>query len=205
MEYKTIRGFCTGSITEKKSEFIGNITPCKTPEEATAFINSIKSKHYKARHNVYAYVLRDKKITLCSDDGEPSGTAGAPILNILLKEDLCDICVVVTRYFGGTLLGTGGLVRAYTDATKEALSQGEIVTMSLGKKIKIYTDYTHIGKILYELEQRKISPENSDYTDKIEITAVAPESLVDNLSKKITELSSGQNKIEVLEDVYFEI
>ncbi len=204
MEYITIKGFAKASITEKKSEFIGHISPCKTVDEAESFINSIKSEHKKARHNVYAYVLRDKNVLKCSDDGEPSGTGGVPILDLLKKEGITDVCVVVTRYFGGILLGTGGLVRAYTGATKEALAQTEIVTMTLGKEVKIYTDYNHIGKILYELEQKKISPKDSEYTDKIVLTAVVPFELLDGLSNKIVEISCGLNSVEVLGDVYFE-
>ena len=120
MNYTTIKGFATNSFIEKKSEFIGYNTPVKTNQEAVDFINEIKSQNRKAKHNVYAYILRDNNITRYSDDGEPQGTAGMPVLDVLQKENLTDVCVVVTRYFGGILLGGGGLVRAYSHACKLA-------------------------------------------------------------------------------------
>ena len=123
-EYKTVEFESKDEFIEKKSRFIGYVKPVKTQEEATEFINAIKSKHWDATHNVSAYVLRDNNIQRSSDDGEPSGTAGVPTLDVLLKEGIVDTCVVVTRYFGGTLLGAGGLIRAYSHASKIAVDAG---------------------------------------------------------------------------------
>ena len=129
-EYKTVEFESKDEFVEKKSRFIGYVKPVKTQEEATNFINSIKSKHWDATHNVSAFVLRENNIQRSSDDGEPSGTAGVPTLDVLLKENLVDVCVVVTRYFGGTLLGAGGLIRAYSHSSKIAVEAGHIITMA---------------------------------------------------------------------------
>ena len=126
-EYKTVEFENSDEFIEKKSKFIGYVKPVKTQEEATEFINKIKSKHWDATHNVYAYVLQENNIQRYSDDGEPSGTAGVPVLDVILKSNLVDVCVVVTRYFGGTLLGAGGLVRAYSHGSKIAVEAGNII------------------------------------------------------------------------------
>ena len=130
-EYKTIGARASDEFVEKKSRFIGHICPVTMQQEALDFIQSLKTKYWDATHNVYAYVLRDGQIRRYSDDGEPQGTAGIPTLDVLLKEGLTDCCVVVTRYFGGTLLGAGGLVRAYSHACKLAVDAGGVVTMAL--------------------------------------------------------------------------
>ena len=126
-DYKTVKIESSDEFTEKRSRFIGYVKPVKTEAEATEFINSIRSKHWDARHNVYAYSLREGNIKRYSDDGEPSGTAGMPVLDVITKNEVYDVCVVVTRYFGGVLLGTGGLVRAYSQGSKIALEAGQVV------------------------------------------------------------------------------
>ena len=136
-EYKTVEFESKDEFVEKKSRFIGYVKPVKTQEEATNFINSIKSKHWDATHNVSAFVLRENNIQRSSDDGEPSGTAGVPTLDVLLKENLVDVCVVVTRYFGGTLLGAGGLIRAYSHSSKIAVEAGHIITMAPCKVLSV--------------------------------------------------------------------
>ena len=147
----------TGEIEEKKSRFIAHIAKTKTEEEAVAFIESIKKKYWDARHNCSAIVIGEHhELTRCSDDGEPSGTAGRPMLEVLTRENLHDITVVVTRYFGGTLLGTGGLVRAYTQAVKSGLKNCKIGILKKGVKLQIETDYNGIGKVLYYLESNQI-------------------------------------------------
>ncbi len=192
-------------IVEKKSRFIASIKKVETEEEAVAFINQVKKKYYDARHNCSAFVIGSKKeLVRCNDDGEPSGTAGKPMLEVLLGSDIVNVVVVVTRYFGGTLLGTGGLVRAYTDATKAGLTQCQTAIMSLGKKVKIHTDYNTIGKVLYELGQRRLDQEDSEYTDVIVLTVIVPIEDVDGFEKKITEISAGKSVVEVVEEVYFE-
>jgi len=155
--YVTIKEYATDEIVEKRSRFIGYITPVTTEQEATEFINKIKQKHYDARHNVFAYVLREPAVSRYSDDGEPQGTAGQPILKILQGEGLVDCAVVVTRYFGGTLLGTGGLVRAYTDATLAALKKSERRKLQLFQKMTAEYNYDFHGKftpLVYGVEGR---------------------------------------------------
>ena len=142
MNYFTISQPAEASFIEKRSEFIGCIAPVSTKDEAVEFINSIKSKHRKAKHNVYAYILRKDNISRYSDDGEPQGTAGVPVLDVLKKRGLTDVCVVVTRYFGGILLGGGGLVRAYSHAAAIACDAAHIMNMCVCKKIKIECDYS---------------------------------------------------------------
>ena len=129
-EYKTVELESCDYFVEKKSKFIGYAKPVSTQDEAVEFINSIKSKHWDATHNVYAYVLRENNTQRYSDDGEPSGTAGVPVLDVILKENVTDVCIVATRYFGGTLLGAGGLVRAYSHTSKIALDAAHIITMA---------------------------------------------------------------------------
>ena len=146
--YKTIYEGGEGELVEKKSRFIATVRPVETEEEALAFIEEMKKKYWDARHNCYVYsVGMNREATRCSDDGEPSGTAGRPMLDVLLGAEVHNICVVVTRYFGGTLLGTGGLVRAYSGAVQEGLSNSTIVEKCLGRQLDITTDYTGIGKI----------------------------------------------------------
>ena len=146
-EYKTVEFEGCDEFIEKKSRFIGYVKPVKTVEEATEFIAKIKSKHWDATHNVSAYVLRENNIQRSSDDGEPSGTAGVPVLDVLLKENLVDVCVVVTRYFGGTLLGAGGLIRAYSHGSKIAVESGNIITMAPCKIMSCLVDYSFYDRM----------------------------------------------------------
>ena len=137
----------TGEVIEKKSKFIAHVFHIKDEEEALMYINEVKKKYWDARHNCYAWVIGERgQISRCSDDGEPAQTAGRPMLDVLLGEGLRDVCAVVTRYFGGTLLGTGGLVRAYSGAVQEGLRRSVIVEKLPGKRLHILTDYNGIGK-----------------------------------------------------------
>ena len=145
MSYKTIRNRTEASFTEKKSEFIGYISPAGTEEEAIGFINEIRAMHRKATHNCYAYILRNNNTGRHSDDGEPGGTAGMPIYDVLFKNGITDVVCVVTRYFGGILLGTGGLVHAYSKGASMALANSEIVNMEVADSLKISCDYTMYG------------------------------------------------------------
>ena len=147
----------TGELTEKKSRFIATLAPVKSEEEAQAFIEQIKKQYWDARHNCTAFTIGSRhQLTRCSDDGEPAGTAGRPMLDVLLGEDIHDTCVVVTRYFGGTLLGTGGLVRAYSGAVREALKAAVILERQKGIRLGIRTDYSDVGKIQYLIGQNRI-------------------------------------------------
>ena len=173
--YKVVYGQGTGEYEEKKSRFIASVSPVSGEQEALAFIDCIRKKYYDARHNCMAFVIgRNKELTRCSDDGEPGGTAGKPILEVLLGADVTNVAVVVTRYFGGTLLGTGGLVRAYTNAAKRGLEDAGIATMRYGMEITISIDYTDAGRIQYLLGSRQIAISDSRYTDKVEFDIRIP-------------------------------
>lgn len=204
MNYFTITQPATNSFIEKKSEFIGYIAPVKTNDEAVAFINSIKAQHRKARHNVYAYILREDNISRYSDDGEPQGTAGVPILEVLQKRGLTDVCLVVTRYFGGILLGGGGLLRAYSHAASIACDAAQIMDMRLCHRLKIETDYNLYGKINYILPNFNIITVNSDFADTVTLEILVMSERLDALKKELTEVTNGSANVtdegELFED-----
>lgn len=186
----------SGQIEEKKSVFIANIARADSEEEATAFIEMMKKKYWDARHNCSAFVIGERgELTRCSDDGEPSGTAGRPMLEVLLRENIKNIVVVVTRYFGGTLLGTGGLVRAYTQAVKEGLNDCKIGVLRMGVPLALTTDYNGIGKILYLLSAMGLAPKDSDYGEKVTLQVLVPVEEKDRLVRDITEATAGKTEI----------
>ena len=206
-EYLIIAEGKSGEIEEKKSRFIANVFSVSSEEEAITHINAVKKKYWDARHNCYAFIIGKKQeLMRCSDDGEPQGTAGKPILEVIKGKELCNVLVVVTRYFGGTLLGTGGLVRAYTDATKAGLEASKIAKVISGKRLLLETDYNSVGKLLYIMGSYGIEPEVT-YTDIVEAKVVIKDELVDRIIKELTEATSGQMKIvidgsqELLEEV----
>ena len=186
----------SGQIEEKKSVFIANIARADSEEEATAFIETMKKKYWDARHNCSAFVIGERgELTRCSDDGEPSGTAGRPMLEVLLRENIKNIVVVVTRYFGGTLLGTGGLVRAYTQAVKEGLNDCKIGVLRMGVPLALTKDYNGIGKILYLLSAMGLTPKDSDYGEKVTLQVLVPVEEKDRLVRDITEATAGKTEI----------
>ena len=191
-EYKTVEFESKDEFVEKKSRFIGYVKPVKTQEEATNFINSIKSKHWDATHNVSAFVLRENNIQRSSDDGEPSGTAGVPTLDVLLKENLVDVCVVVTRYFGGTLLGAGGLIRAYSHSSKIAVEAGHIITMAPCKVLSVSVDYSFYDRLNILLSEFNSNIENSEFTDNVTVSFSVRENTVPLLQDNLTQLSNGK-------------
>ena len=193
-----------GEIVEKKSRFIATIRKCETEEEAVAFIDEMKKKYWDARHNCSAFVIGSRgELTRCSDDGEPSGTAGRPMLEVLLGEGIRNIAVVVTRYFGGTLLGTGGLVRAYTQAVKEGLKSCTVGKMRFGCDLKMETDYNGIGQILYILGQRGLEPLDSTYTDNVTLMIRIPAEQEEAFRKEVVEATCGKAKIEKVNELYY--
>ena len=203
-KYKTVYEGREGEIIEKKSRFIATVLPVHNEEEAVAFIEQMRKKYWNATHNCFAYVIGERcEIQRCSDDGEPSGTAGKPMLDVLMGEELYDTAVVVTRYFGGTLLGTGGLVRAYQAAAKAGLAASCVITKYLGKKYRIGTDYAGLGKIQYILAQRKLSILDTEYTDSVLIHVLIPEEEERAVVAEITEGTNGQAVIESGEACYF--
>lgn len=193
-----------GEITEKKSRFIATVRPVESESEAVSFINETKKKYWDARHNCSAFVIgKRQELTRCSDDGEPAGTAGRPMLDVLLKENIHNVAVVVTRYFGGVLLGTGGLVRAYQQATKAGLSASEIIEKKDGAVLFIRTDYTGIGRLQYLFAQEKITVMDTAYEADVLVKAVIPENDKKRIEKTIIEQTNGTAKLEWGDEVTF--
>lgn len=205
-KYKTIYCGGEGEIIEKKSRFIATVRLVENEQEALDFIEEMRKKYWNATHNCFAYVIGENRETIrCSDDGEPSGTAGKPMLDVLLGEGMYNTAVVVTRYFGGTLLGTGGLVRAYSKAVQEGLSQSDVIEKQYGAIIEIGTDYNGVGKIQYLIGERRIPTLNSEYTDKVKIQIILPNSDVDKFCADLTESTNGRAKIEITDKLYYAV
>ena len=201
--YKIVIEGGEGEIIEKKSRFIATVQPVETEEEAVAFIESMKKKYWDARHNCSAFVIGSRnELTRCSDDSEPSGTAGRPMLEVLLGQEVHNVAVVVTRYFGGVLLGTGGLVRAYTKAVQEGLANSQIATLAFGTEVKVETDYNGIGKLQYILGKAGVSIQNSEYTDIVTLKFFLLQEQKEQILKEITEATAGKCKIEEIESRY---
>ncbi|MEE8885752.1 MAG: YigZ family protein [Eubacteriales bacterium] len=196
-EYITVREGGHGRYEEKKSVFLGEICHAETEDEAMAFVQQIRKKNYDARHNCFAWSLREGQSKIhASDDGEPSGTAGRPILDVLTGAGVTDAVLVVTRYFGGTLLGTGGLVRAYTAAARDCLAGSALVHKRLGEKLLLTADYTDIGRIQHMLGERQVTTLSSEYTDKVRFEVILPKEDAEGLTKDLTELTAGRILVE---------
>lgn len=202
--YRVLLSGGEGEIVEKKSRFIATVRKCGTEEEAEAFIEEMKKKYWDARHNCSAFVIGSRgELTRCSDDGEPSGTAGRPMLEVLTSSGIRNIAVVVTRYFGGTLLGTGGLVRAYTQAVKEGLANCRTGVMRNGCELEVTVDYNDVGKLQYYFGQQSIVPADSIYAENVKFILLIPVEKEENLRKNLIEITSGKVKIEKLKETYF--
>ena len=202
--YKIVYKGGEAEITEKRSRFIAHVAPAETEEEALAFIEEIRKKYWDARHNCTAYSVGIQQPVLrCSDDGEPSKTAGMPMMEVIQGEELHNIVVVVTRYFGGTLLGTGGLIRAYTKSAQEGIRNSQIITKHPGQRMKVKCDYTSSGKIQYITASEHIPVLNVEYTDEVEFDLMVPEEQVKRIKKQCMEVSGGKALIEDLEKAYF--
>ena len=205
LPYKIIKTGGQGEIVEKKSRFIATVLPVSTEEEAVVFIESMKKKYWDARHNCSAFVIGSRnEISRCSDDGEPSGTAGRPMLEVLLGEEVHNVAVVVTRYFGGVLLGTGGLVRAYTKAVQEGLSASKVITLKYGTRVFIETDYNGVGKLQYILGKSGVTIEDSIYTDKVVLQVFLLQEQKEKIIKEIIEATAAKCQIEEVESCYLE-
>lgn len=202
-KYKTILNQAEAEIVEKKSRFIATVRPVKTEEEARSFIDEMKKKYWNATHNVSAYQIGDRnEIQRCSDDGEPQGTAGKPVLDVLVGEDIKNTAVVVTRYFGGTLLGTGGLVRAYGKSAKEGILSAGIAEMILYRKFSIVTDYPTSGKIQYEVLQDGHIIHDTIYTENVEFIVLVEIDYAENFYNKMIDISNGKAEITSVNDIY---
>ena len=197
MSYCVVYEGGEGEIVEKKSRFIATVRPVESEEEAVAFINEMKKKYWDARHNCSAFVIgAHQELTRCSDDGEPAQTAGRPMLDVLLKEGVTNVAVVVTRYFGGVLLGTGGLVRAYQKAVQEGLSASTIIEKREGFLLYIGTDYNGIGKLQYLFAQKEISIMESEYGADVKMTVLVPLERKEEIEKAVIEQTNGTARIE---------
>lgn len=205
VEYRTIENEADNFFIEKKSKFIGYAKPVKTQEEAVEFINSIKSKHWDATHNVYAYVLRENNIQRYSDDGEPSGTAGVPVLDVLLKEGLVDVVVVATRYFGGTLLGAGGLVRAYSHTSKIAVEAANMITMAECSIESVKVDYSFYDRLNILLSDFGANIVDTSFADTVEVIFSIKEDKVSLLQEKLTDVSNGRFNLKYIRTEFAKI
>ncbi len=204
-QYRMLSKGAQAELVEKKSRFIATIRPVASEEEAVAFIEEMKKKYYDARHNCSAFVIGSKgELTRSSDDGEPSGTAGRPMLEVLTGSGIRNIAVVVTRYFGGVLLGTGGLVRAYSGAVKMALEQCETITRRYGVQMLIKTDYNGVGKIQYLLGSKDVVIQDSVYAADVQMTVLVPIEEYDRLCKELVEATNGRVGLEEVEKLYYD-
>ena len=192
--YNTIYEGGTDEIVEKKSRFIAQVFPVETEEEVATILEQMKKKYWDARHNCYAFVLGEaSQISRCSDDGEPSGTAGRPILEVINGKELTNILIVVTRYFGGTLLGTGVLVRAYSQSAQAGIMASKVIRKEVGYRVSIDTDYNGIGKLQYVAMQNNIAILDTQYTDKVQMILLVPIEQAESLLKEVTEATAGQS------------
>ena len=204
-QYRMLSKGAQAELVEKKSRFIATIRPVSSEEEAVAFIEEMKKKYYDARHNCSAFGVGSKgELTRSSDDGEPSGTAGRPMLEVLTGSGIRNIAVVVTRYFGGVLLGTGGLVRAYSGAVKMALEQCETIMRRYGVQMLIKTDYNGVGKIQYLLGSKDVVIQDSVYAADVQMTVLVPIEEYDRLCKELVETTNGRVGLEEVEKLYYD-
>ena len=195
--YNTILTPGIDEIVEKKSRFIGYAQPVSSEEEAYAFVESVKKKHYDARHNCHAFAIgKENTLYRFSDDGEPQGTAGKPILEVISGNQVTDICIVVTRYFGGTLLGTGGLVRAYQAATQAGLAASRLIEKCKGQQLLVHTDYNGLGKLQYLFGQKHTVILDTAYEADVTMIILVPAEQKEILPKEITELTNGSAGLE---------
>lgn len=204
MEYKTIARRCEARFIEKKSEFIGYLCPVQTEEQAIAFIEEIRAMHRKATHNCYAYILRENNAARHSDDGEPGGTAGVPIYEVLRKEGLTDVCCVVTRYFGGVLLGAGGLVRAYTKGAKDTVDAAQIKCMAEAVRLAVTVDYGLYGRLAQVFAEFDARVDDEQFADNVRIILHIRAENSQQLTDRLVDVCNGAVSVEELEKVNYD-
>lgn len=199
--YKTVLIEATGEVEEKRSRFIAVLRHVESQEEMTAFVQEMRKAHWDARHHCSACILgKDGSYRHSSDDGEPSGTAGRPMLDVLEGTGLTDVGVIVIRYFGGTLLGTGGLVRAYSDAVRAAIANAEIIEKTLCQILRVTTDYNGVGKLQYLFGQREIRILQTTYEEEVKLDIAVPPHTLESIKKEILDATSGKADIEELRE-----
>ncbi len=196
MGYITVKGYSSDSFTEKKSEFIGHIFHIENEDDAIRFIGKIKAENRKARHNVYAYKLREGNITRYSDDGEPQGTGGVPVLDVINKAELINVCVVVTRYFGGVLLGANGLVRAYSHACKLAIDSAVKQCFFECSCLKVTTDYNMYSKLSFVLPKYEVKIKEELFEENVKLSFYVKSEISEKLKKELADLTNGKAIIE---------
>ncbi|MDO4622807.1 MAG: YigZ family protein [Eubacteriales bacterium] len=202
--YRTVLEGGEGRYEEKKSVFIATVRPVADEAEAQAFIEEMKKKYWDARHNCSAFVLGDRsEMMRSSDDGEPSGTAGRPILDVILGAGLTYTAIVVTRYFGGVLLGTGGLVRAYTEAARDGIAESITAEKIWGSHLQVHLNYTDVGKMQYLLAQAGIPTLHSEYTDTVTLEIIMPETEENRFRKQAAEATAGRADIEKVGSTFY--
>lgn len=196
----------SAELVEKKSKFIANVAPVRTEEEATAFIAETKKKYWDCRHNCSAFVIGGKSpVTRCSDDGEPAGTAGRPILEVIQGMGISDVCVVVSRYFGGVLLGTGGLVRAYSGAAKLGLEASTVIEKQMGCELEVTASYNLVGKIQFNMNELAIPEISNEYGENVKLSYIVPEKEVSQATARLTEVTSGKAIFNISDPVSYAI
>lgn len=203
-EYRTVKQEAAGFLEVKRSKFHCYACPVKSQDEANDFIQKIRSKHWDARHNVPAYVIRNGNMQHFSDDGEPSGTAGRPVLDVLTGQQVTDVCVVITRYFGGVLLGTGGLVRAYSEGAQRALDAAGIITMRRMTRCELQLDYSLYGRFPSLLADNDGLLENTDFGSDVSLQFLLPAGTVDAFNRQLADVSAGKYAARAIEDLYVE-
>jgi uncharacterized YigZ family protein len=204
-EYRTLKAVATAEFTERRSRFIGDCAPVSSEEEATAFLQEVKSRRREANHHVYAYSLRKGHLTRHSDDGEPQGTAGMPVLDVLLKSGVTDAVIVVTRYFGGILLGTGGLVRAYSHAASLALERSGVAVMKLCSVLEVCCSYSQYSLACALIPQHGGTIEHSDYTDSVRIRFHMENGNLRNFQKALSDATCGTCSAQGISQKYFDL
>lgn len=203
-EYKTVAHEGSAVFTDRKSKFIAHVMPVDNEEAAIEYLNKIRREYSDARHNVYAYVIDEQNIFRYSDDGEPSGTGGMPVLDTIRKSGAVDVIIVVTRYFGGTLLGTGGLVHAYTTAASEGLKAAEPVERTLCDIVALTVDYTLIGAVEHKLIKDGYIIENTEYGEKVVFRICSPTDMTERLKAELADLTSGRMECKTDDKKYID-
>ncbi|MBQ4575063.1 MAG: YigZ family protein [Clostridia bacterium] len=194
--YTTLEREAHVEMVERKSQFLGHAIPCKTEVEALAFIAAMKSKYSDATHNVYAYSIAENNIMRFSDDGEPQGTAGMPVLDVIRKSGFTDACIVVTRYFGGILLGAGGLVRAYSASAAQAVGEAHIVSYEGYTEFTLRCDYSDYQKVAYELPSFGAIEDGNDFGAEVMLKLAVKDTIFEDFLKRMTEITAGRARIE---------
>lgn len=200
--YRCVCGFAESRFEEKKSEFIGRAIPCESWEEAQDFVARARKDYPDARHHVSAFINREGNVQRFDDDGEPKGTGGIPILEVLKKEELSGVCVVVTRYFGGILLGAGGLARAYARGARDAIHAAGICRYERFLRVRLAIPYPLFAKVEFELAQRKYRLDGKEFGEAVQLDLLVPERALSTLSSLLDDLSGGKITMETVGDCF---